>query len=127
MDGRLSAVHRKCVRWLSSSDVLMQASLKKIFTMLGRVRCCQVDDNPSLNQMWPAMTSQCLDFYKSVMVQAQRLRIEYVNYVALNPANEISRQEDFNVTRNTILDLQLYPEHFDQIKVSILTNLKQCE
>jgi hypothetical protein len=48
--------------------------------------------------------------------------------VALNPTNEIiSRQKDFDVTRNTILDSLLYPEHFDQIKVSILTNLKQCE
>ncbi|KAF8234981.1 hypothetical protein L208DRAFT_1376676 [Tricholoma matsutake] len=56
------------------------------------------------------MTLWCLDFYKSVMVQAQRLQLE---------------QEDFDVTHNTILDSQLYPEHFDQIKVSILTNLKQ--
>jgi hypothetical protein len=63
----------------SSSDALMQASLKKIFTMLGRVRRRQVDDNPSLDQMRPAMTSRCLDFYKSVMVQAQRLRLEYAH------------------------------------------------
>jgi hypothetical protein len=34
-DERLSAVSRKRVRWLLSSDALMQASLKKIFTMLG--------------------------------------------------------------------------------------------
>jgi hypothetical protein len=88
----------------------MQASLKKIFMMLGRVRCRQVDDNPSLDQMRPAMTSQCLDFYKSGTMASARVR-----------------ELDYDVTRNTTLDLRLYPEHFDQIKVSILTNLKQCE
>lgn len=53
-----------------------KASLKKIFTMLGRVRNRQEDDNPSLKQMRPAMTSRCTDFYKAVMIEAQRFRLE---------------------------------------------------
>jgi hypothetical protein len=57
----------------------VRVSIPLTITMLGRVRRRQVDDNPSLDQMRPAMTSRCLDFYKSVMVQAQRLRLAYAN------------------------------------------------
>jgi hypothetical protein len=55
---------------------LGQASLKKIMTMLGRVRRRQVDDDPMLVQTRPAVTSRSEDFYKAVMVQSQRLRLE---------------------------------------------------
>jgi hypothetical protein len=55
-----------------------QASLKKIMTMLGRVRRRQVDDNPALAQSRPAVSSRSEDFYKAVTVQSQRLRLEYV-------------------------------------------------
>ena len=47
-------------------------------TMLGRVRRRQVDDDPALEQTRPAFTTRSSDFYKAVMVQAQRLRLEYV-------------------------------------------------
>lgn len=53
-----------------------QASLKKIVTMLGRVRRRQIDDNPALEQLRPAVTTRSTDFYKAVMVQSQRLRLE---------------------------------------------------
>jgi hypothetical protein len=46
--------------------------------MLGRVRRRQVDDDPLLDRTRPAMTSRCVDFYKAIMVEAQRLRLEYV-------------------------------------------------
>lgn len=45
-------------------------------SMLGCVRCRQVDDNMSLEQARPAFTPRILDFYKALMVQAQRLRLE---------------------------------------------------
>lgn len=53
-----------------------QASLKKHMTMLGRVRRRQVDDNPSLELSRPAFTSRAMDYYKALMVQSQRLRLE---------------------------------------------------
>lgn len=56
----------------------LQASLKKIMTMLGRVRRRQADDDPTLEQARPAFTNRSTDFYKAVMVQAQRARLEYV-------------------------------------------------
>ena len=37
------------------------------------------------------------------------------------------RQEDFDVTRGTILDSRLGLQHFDQIKASIFLQLKQRE
>lgn len=39
----------------------------------------------------------------------------------------LSRQEDFDVTRGTILDSRLGLQHFDQIKASIFIQLKQRE
>jgi hypothetical protein len=44
--------------------------------MLGRVRRRQEDDDSSLKQTRPAMTSRCTDFYKAVMIEAQRFRLE---------------------------------------------------
>lgn len=44
--------------------------------MLGRVRRRQVDDDHSIEQTRLASTSRSEDFYKAVMVQAQRLRLE---------------------------------------------------
>ena len=54
----------------------MKSSLKKHMTMLGRVRRCQIDDDPSLEQTRPAFTSRTMDYYKALMVEAQRLRLE---------------------------------------------------
>jgi len=51
-------------------------------TMLGRVRHHQIDDNPTLEQTRPAFTSRTMDYYKVLMVQAQRLRLEYVFLIA---------------------------------------------
>ena len=44
--------------------------------MLGRVRRCQEDDNPSLKQTRPVMSSCCMDFYKAIMIEAQRFRLK---------------------------------------------------
>jgi hypothetical protein len=54
----------------------VKSSLKKHMTMLGRVRRRQIVDNPSLEQTRPAFTSRTMDYYKALMVQAQRLRLE---------------------------------------------------
>jgi hypothetical protein len=45
-------------------------------TMLGRVRRRQVDDDPSLEQSRPSDSSRAKDFYKAVMIQSQRMRLE---------------------------------------------------
>jgi hypothetical protein len=44
--------------------------------MLGRVRRRQVDDDPPLEHARPAFTPRISDFYKALMVQAQRLHLE---------------------------------------------------
>lgn len=44
--------------------------------MLGRVRHRQEDDDSTLKQTRPVMTSRCTDFYKAVMIEAQRFRLE---------------------------------------------------
>jgi hypothetical protein len=36
------------------------------------------------------------------------------------------RDEDFDVSENTILDSQLFPEHFKEVTKSIFTGLDQC-
>lgn len=46
-------------------------------TMLGRVRRRQEDENPEIRTSRPAKNSRTTDFYKAVMVQSQRLRLEY--------------------------------------------------
>jgi hypothetical protein len=50
-------------------------------TMLGRVRRCQADDDPTLDGRRPASSTRGTDFCKALMVEAQRLRLEYVNCV----------------------------------------------
>ena len=45
-------------------------------TMLGRVRRRQEDENPEIQVSRPAKNSRTEDFYKAVMVQSQRLRLE---------------------------------------------------
>lgn len=47
--------------------------------MLGRVRRRQEEDDPSLATCRPAQSSRLSDFYKSVQIQAQRRRFEYVH------------------------------------------------
>ncbi|KZT27271.1 hypothetical protein NEOLEDRAFT_1027551, partial [Neolentinus lepideus HHB14362 ss-1] len=84
---------------------LSASSLKKIMTMLGHVRCHQVDTDPSLEQTRPIDSSRTRDFYKALMVQAQRFRLE---------------EENFDITRNTILDSQLSSAHFEEIKHAVL-------
>jgi len=55
-------------------------------TMLGRVRHRQADDDPTLDGRRPASSSRGSDFCKALMVEAQRLRLEYVNHVEpVNP------------------------------------------
>jgi hypothetical protein len=53
-----------------------QSSLKKIMTMLGRVCRRQVDDDTLLETTQPSDTSRVKDFYKAVMIQSQRMRLE---------------------------------------------------
>ena len=43
-------------------------------TMLGRVRRCQADDDPTLDGQRPASSMRGSDFCKALMVEAQRLR-----------------------------------------------------
>jgi len=50
-----------------------RASLKKVMTMLGRVRRLQVDDNRTLDASRPASSNPSSEFYKALMVEAQRL------------------------------------------------------
>jgi len=46
-------------------------------TMLGRVRRRQEDENPGLSLSRPAKSNRTDEFYRAVMVQAQRARLEY--------------------------------------------------
>lgn len=55
--------------------------------MLGRVRRRQVDSDPYLEQARPAYTPRVFDFYKALMVQAQRLRLESVPGMLLANVN----------------------------------------
>jgi hypothetical protein len=50
-------------------------------TMLGRVRRRQADDDLMLDGRRPASSTRGSDFYKALMVEAQRLRLEYVSHV----------------------------------------------
>ncbi|KAF8961564.1 hypothetical protein BDZ97DRAFT_1201735 [Flammula alnicola] len=94
----------------STSSRLSAASLKKIMTMLGRVRRRQEDENPDIKISRPSKDSRTQDFYKAVMVQAQRIRLE---------------SEDFDITKGTILDSELRPEHFNEITSAIFEKLDQ--
>ncbi|KAF8267694.1 hypothetical protein EI94DRAFT_1462200, partial [Lactarius quietus] len=89
---------------------LSSASLKKVMTMLGHVRRHQVDDDRALDTSRPASSNHSSEFYKALMVEAQRLQLE---------------DEDFDVCENTILDSQLFPEHFEQVTKSIFSGLDQ--
>ncbi|KDR77927.1 hypothetical protein GALMADRAFT_47018, partial [Galerina marginata CBS 339.88] len=93
-----------------STNRLSASSLKKIMTMLGRVRRRQEDENQEIRISRPAKTSRTEDFYKAVMVQAQRLRLE---------------SENFDITKGTILDSELRPEQFDEVTASIFRELTQ--
>ena len=53
-------------------------------TMLGRVCRRQEDENPEICTSRPAKTSRTEDFYKAVMVQSQRLCLEYVAKASLD-------------------------------------------
>ena len=64
--------------------IFFQASLKKVMTMLGRVRHRQADDDPTLDSRRPPSSTRGSDFYKALMVEAQRLRLEYVNHASLS-------------------------------------------
>ncbi|PPR04719.1 hypothetical protein CVT24_011841 [Panaeolus cyanescens] len=94
----------------TSTSRLSASSLKKIMTMLGRVRRRQEDTDPSLITKRPAKNSRTDDFFRALMVQAQRYRLE---------------SADFDITQGTILDSQLRPEQFDEITEAILTKLTQ--
>lgn len=63
------------VEQLTKSSV--QASLKKVMTMLGRVRRRQVDDDHTLEISRPASSNRSSEFYKALMVEAQCLQLEY--------------------------------------------------
>ncbi|KAF8513082.1 hypothetical protein JB92DRAFT_3096623 [Gautieria morchelliformis] len=84
--------------------MLLQSSLKKIMVMLGRVRQCQEESNPTATQSRPAHTSRTKDFFKSIMVEAQRRQME---------------DDDFDVAKNTILDYSLFPKQFQEIEHAI--------
>ncbi|KAI5822687.1 hypothetical protein K523DRAFT_367004, partial [Schizophyllum commune Tattone D] len=90
---------------LDGDDRLSSNSIKKHMTMLGRIRRRQVDDNPALDQSRPFKTSRVNDFYKALLANANRQRL---------------RKEGFDVAKNTILDTELLPEHFEQVKRAAL-------
>ncbi|THU81632.1 hypothetical protein K435DRAFT_808908 [Dendrothele bispora CBS 962.96] len=92
------------------NDRLSASSLKKVNTMLGRVRRRQEDNNPKLKEERPATNSRCEDYYKALMIQAQCLRLE---------------KDDFDVTVGTILEQQLRPQQFNEITNAIFTKLDQ--
>lgn len=78
--------------------------------MLGRVRRRQYDDDPSLDQRRPALTTRTAELFNALMVQADRARFE---------------SDDFDITDNTILDSQMLPYHFDQVTHAILMQTTQ--
>ena len=88
-------------------------------TMLGHVRQCQEDEKPEIRTSRPAKTSRTEDFYKAVMIQSQRLRLEYaakaplLHIIMLNFFAEakilMSQKEQFwtrNSAQNTSTRLQ---------------------
>ncbi len=77
-NSRLSSVRYSVhynTSWLTQVNLYCQSSLKKIMTMLGRVRRRQEDESPEISTTRPYSNSRTKDFYKAVMVQAQRLRL----------------------------------------------------
>ena len=101
-------------------------------TMLGRVRRRQEDEKPEIRISRPAKTSRTEDFYKAVMIQSQRLRLEYVlcsqgsilqiSIIML----KIFRSQNFDITKGTILDSELRPEHFNEVTAAIFQEVNQC-
>ncbi|KAK0438855.1 uncharacterized protein EV420DRAFT_1585393 [Desarmillaria tabescens] len=85
---------------------LSASSLKKIMTMLGRVHGRQEDDNPDLKHSRPAANSRTVEFYKAIMIQAQRHHLQ---------------TEDFDIAKNTILDQELQPDQFSEITAAIFS------
>ena len=113
--------------------MLIKSSLKKIMTMLGRVRRRQEDENLEIRTSRPAKTSRTEDFYKAVMVQSQRLRLEYViNHQGMTRiasdyhAENLNRSQNFDITKGTILDSELRPEHFSEVTSAIFQEVNQC-
>jgi hypothetical protein len=98
-------------------------------TMLGRVRRRQEDEKPEIRVSRPAKTSRTEDYYKAVMVQSQRLRLEYaktLQYQINYGAENLNRSHDFDITKGTILDSELRPEHFNEVTVAIFQKINQC-
>ena len=101
-------------------------------TMLGRVRRRQEDENQIIRTSRPAKTSRTEDFYKAVMVQSQRLRLEYVKALLHDCIRQVivlkfyNRSDNFDITRGTILDSELRPEHFNEVTAAIFQKLNQC-
>ncbi|OCH83775.1 hypothetical protein OBBRIDRAFT_808754, partial [Obba rivulosa] len=94
----------------NSNKCLSASSLKKIMTMLGHMQSRQVTADPLLEQTRSWASAHITEFYKALMIQAQRLQLE---------------DESFDVTSNTILDSQLFPEHFEEVKHEIFSSVKQ--
>jgi len=100
--------------------------------MLGRVRRHQEDENHRICTSRPAKTSRTEDFYKAVMVQSQRLRLEYAKALLHDFIKQVimlkiyNRSDNFDITRGTILDSELRPEHFNEVTAAIFQKLNQC-
>jgi len=60
-------------------------------TMLGFVRRRQVDDDRTLDTNRPASSNRSLEFYWALMVEAQRLQLEYKSLTPL-PGTEGATQ-----------------------------------
>ena len=100
-------------------------------TMLGRVRCPQEDENHRIRTSRPAKTSRTEDFYKAVMVQtsvpaaSSRVHQSFiVRQIIL--FKFYNRSDNFDITRGTILDSELRPEHFNEVTAAIFQKLNQC-
>lgn len=95
---------------VTTNSRLGGGSLKKIMTMLGRVRRRQYDDDPSLLDSRPAESIRSREVFNALMTEAERIRMA---------------RDDFDITENTIIDSQLYPHHFEQIETAILLHSVQ--
>jgi hypothetical protein len=99
-------------------------------TMLGRVRRRQEDENLEIRTSRLAKTSRTEDFYKAVMIQSQRLRLEYaIKVLGLSQIIMLNfnRSKNFDITKGTILDSELRPEHFNEVTAAIFRELNQCK
>ena len=48
--------------------------------MLGHVHHCQADDDATFDGRCPASSAHGSDFCKALMVEAQQLRLEYIDH-----------------------------------------------